>query len=113
MGIIDTTKISDLEYNLSCVATAKLTEAIKNQLLKLPVDFDEQAKTDKQRAKLLRAEYYSGVHAEVAAQMTQVEKRTNEIVMEKGASSWLTTITLTDFDFHLSKRVLGCHKSPI
>ena len=68
------------------------------------MDFDEQAKIDKRRAKLLRAEYYSGVHAEVAAQMTQVEKRTNEIVMEKGAPSWLTKIPLTDLDFHLSKR---------
>ena len=54
MGIIDPTKISDLEYNLFRVTTAKLTEAIKNQLLKLAVDFDEQAKTDKRRAKLLR-----------------------------------------------------------
>ena len=50
MGPIDPTCISDLEYELSKISTAKLTEAIKRQLLTLPTDFEKETKADKQKA---------------------------------------------------------------
>ena len=40
-------KISELEHQLSTIATSKLTAAIKEQLVSLPPDFDEQVKKDK------------------------------------------------------------------
>ena len=51
-----------------------------------------------------RAEFYSRVFTEVTEQMRDVELRTVNINMEKGASNWLSSIPMSDFDFHLSKR---------
>ena len=104
LGIINPTVLSNVEYDLSRIATSELTEAIKKQLTKLPDDFEEKTHADKQKAKMHRAGYYSGVFAEVTGQMSDVELKTNSINMEKVASNWLTTIPIGDFDFHLSKR---------
>ena len=104
LGIINPSVLSNVEYDLSRIATSELTEAIKKQLTKLPDDFEEKTHADKQKAKMHRAGYYSGVFAEVTGQMSDVELKTNSINMEKGASNWLTTIPIGDFDFHLNKR---------
>ena len=51
MGIISPPSISDLEHQLSILATSKLTSAITEQLVSLPTDFNEQVKEDKSEVK--------------------------------------------------------------
>ena len=46
MGLIDPTKICDLEYQLSRIATAELTEAIKSKKVTLPDDFESKSRKD-------------------------------------------------------------------
>ena len=104
LGIINPTILSNVEYDLSRIATSELIEAIKSQLTRLPEDFEEKTKADKRKAKMQRAEFYSRVFTEVTEQMRDVELRTVNINMEKGASNWLSSIPMSDFDFHLSKR---------
>ena len=104
MGIIAPQIISDLEYQLSTLATSKLTGAIKAQLKTLPPEFNEKVKDDKLEVKRLRSEFYSNQVAKLEEKMTPSKKRANEIAREKGASNWLTAIPLEDMDFHLSKR---------
>ena len=54
MGIISPPSISDLEHQLSILATSKLTSAITEQLVSLPTDFNEQVKEDKSEVKHIR-----------------------------------------------------------
>ena len=104
MGIIDPSELADLEYKASRIATSKLTQAIRDQAEKLPEDFSAQAKADKQETKRLRSEYYSERLNNLKEIVSPELKISVEIAMEKGASSWLTTLPLTDMDFHLTKR---------
>ena len=51
MGIVNPTLICDLEYDLSKIATSKLTTAIKEQTEELPVEFERSVQDDKQEVK--------------------------------------------------------------
>ena len=59
MGLINPTQLSDLEYKASRLATSQLTEAIRNQMEKLPDDFNAKAKADKVETRKLRSQFYS------------------------------------------------------
>ena len=104
MGLINPSKMSDLEHQLSTLATSKLTEAIKMQLVTLPPEFDEQVREDKGQVKELRNEFYTDMHKGLVERLSTTGKRANEIAMEKGASNWLTALPLAETDCHLSKR---------
>ena len=104
LGLVAPTEIADLEFQLSSVSTAKLTNAIKDQLETLPPDFDSLSKDDKLESKRLRSKFYVDLHRELVGRFNPSLKRANEISMEKGASNWLTAIPLEGKDFHLNKR---------
>ena len=104
MGLIDPTKICDLEYQLSRIATAELTEAIKSKKVTLPDDFDSKSKKDKARVKKMRVDFYQKVSADLLERVSPDLAKTIHLAKEKGASNWLTSLPLSEMDFHLSKR---------
>ena len=46
LGLINPTTLSNVEYGFSRVATSKLTDKIKKQLLRLPEDFSNSTRAD-------------------------------------------------------------------
>ena len=70
--------IKDLEHQLSTLATSKLTEAIKMQLVTLPPEFDQQVKKDKGQVKELRDEFYADMHKGIVERLSTTGKRANE-----------------------------------
>ena len=104
MGIINPATICDLEFDLSRMATAKLTQAIKDQLVELPENYEDDVKEDKREVSRLRDAFYKEQLDDLMEKSTPEIRRSIDVSSEKGASNWLTVLPLTDFDFHLSKR---------
>ena len=104
MGIVNPTLICDLEYDLSKIATSKLTTAIKEQREELPVEFERSVQDDKQEVKMLRSSFYEEQLKDLKEKASEESLRAIEVSLEKGASSWLTTLPLSDHDYHLTKR---------
>ena len=102
--IVNPTSICDLEYDLSKIATSKLTTAIKEQREELPDEFERSVQDDKQEVKMLRSSFYEEQLKDLKEKASEESLRAIEVSLEKGASSWLTTLPLSDHDYHLTKR---------
>ena len=104
MGLINPTQLSDLEYKASRLATSQLTEAIRNQMEKLPDDFNAKAKADKVETRKLRSQFYSEQVDRLRDSVRPDLLKAMNMASEKGASSWLTALPIDDMDYHLNKR---------
>ena len=102
LGIHNIIETSDMEYENSTKATAALTDAIYNQADSFDVDEDAQAKI-LAGIKKNREEYFKLVRSKIMEDLSPSERRQLDLLSEKGASSWLTSLPLKEYGFLLNK----------
>ena len=103
LGIIDPSKRSDLHHSACERITAPLVELILNQ----SKSYSPQVRTTQQRAKnntrTLRRLQEAREANEIRERLPPQMKRATDAATEKGASSWLTTLPITEHGFALHK----------
>ena len=102
IGVANPCNEAQLEYQASRKITAPLVKRIELQMHEIPDDSEIQVlKQDVRKEK-------SGVLSErvesVVENASPKMKRMIELASEKGASSWLTVIPMSEMDFTLNKR---------
>ncbi len=105
LGILNCTKIANLEYQNSIDATEQLSEAIYNQNLLFDQD-DEKQHTVMKTIKKRKEEFFSELKDNIIGMQGQSAKlkRQLDLLSEKGASSWLTSLPLKECGYLLNKQ---------
>ena len=105
LGILDCTKTANLEYQNSIDATEQLTEAIYNQNLLFDQDVEKQHTTIK-AVKKRKEEYFKDLKSNIIGKHSPSLKlqRQLDLLSEKGASSWLTSLPLKECGYLLNKQ---------
>ncbi|MCH2416854.1 MAG: hypothetical protein MK195_08855 [Acidimicrobiales bacterium] len=103
MGIPIFTEMCDREYANSRTATAQLTTKIQQQQHEYSIDSTEE-KEIQLRIKKERKDYEENELKAIRRNMTQDQKRANDVAQLKGASSWLNALPLKDEEYTLNKR---------
>ena len=103
LGIRNINEISELEYQNSLKLTEELTSQIFNQsrVMKLDDDKLELARSEVKKANL---EFYKHKRNMIYERMEISERRQLDLASEKGASTWLTTLPLSEYGFQLNKQ---------
>ena len=105
LGILDCIMTANLEYQNSIEATEQLTEAVFNQNLQYNQDDEKQCEVMKTIKK--RKEYFfTELRSNIIGRQSQPEKlkRQLDLLTEKGASSWLTSLPLREYGYLLNKQ---------
>ena len=102
IGVANPCNEAQLEYQPSRKITAPLVKRIELQMHKIPDDLEIQVlKQDARKEKsCVLSERVESVIENASPKM----KRMIELASEKGASSWLTVIPMSEMDFTLNKR---------
>ena len=103
MGILDITETSDMEYSNSIKSTHALTEAIYNQQESFSDNSEEQARIHK-AITYSRDEYFKIQKNIIVQNLPPQTRRQLDLISEKGASSWLTSLPLKEYGFLLNKQ---------
>ena len=103
LGISNICETADLEHKHSLMATKKLVDAIYHQNnLYSPDDDHRKEVADKIRAS--RDEFYKATKEKLLSKNTASVCRQLELLSEKGASCWLTSLPLKEYGFLLNKQ---------
>ena len=103
LGINNIALTSDLEYDNSVAATHALADAIYNQNTTYAADNEKQVKI-LASIKRKREEHFKKLKAVILEDSTASTVRQLELLSEKGASSWLTSLPLKEYGFLLNKQ---------
>lgn len=111
MGIHNITETSDMEYNNSVNATSGLTKAIFNQESLYVADNEVQHEI-MTSIKKNREEFFTRCKQEIMECSSPSVRRQLDLLSEKGASSWLTSLPLKEYGFLLNKQEFNDAKLP-
>ena len=93
---------SDAQFQSSVKITSPLTEMIVNQAIHAPLSSSDSTQLKAEVKKLKKAQD-DGKVASLRQQLSKSQQRLLECAEEKGASNWVTSIPLEEFDFLLHK----------
>ena len=103
LGLIIPSKLSDAQYASSVELTQQLRHHITDQQEILNID-DTITRAAKQKLRAEKRGAEAGAATSYCENLTDgLKKRTFEAISEKGASSWLTSLPLAKYGFHLDK----------
>ena len=103
LNITDPTLTAELEYSNSVKSTQALAEAIFNQQEQYLEDQMTQSNIMKS-IKSIKEQFYCTEHSRVVEAFPPQMKRHIELISEKGASSWLTSLPLQEYGFVLNRQ---------
>ena len=103
IGITDPTSTAELEYENSVKATRELANAIFNQREQF-ADNDEIQRQIMNNIKKSRDTFFQTKRTEIMNSLTPAMNRHIDLISEKGASSWLTSLPLEDYGFVLNRQ---------
>ena len=98
-GLINVVAIADAKHENSKQATKVLTDAILAQQIDLPPSLDDDSSAAKAEIRSRRRKQQADQLEAIHARMTPEQLRANTIAQEVGASSWLSTLPLTEKGF--------------
>lgn len=103
MGFLNLSEEADWEYENSSRVTAHLTEAIYQQKSCLQIDEEAQEAVMEDLRKR-KEQRWKDCQEKVWSVLTDQMKRIILLASEKGASTWLTSLPLKSYGFHLNKQ---------
>ena len=103
LGISNICDTADLEYCNSKMATEDLAEAIYLQKNTYTPDEDHH-RVQISAIKAKRDKFFSDQKAELMSKHSPATRRQLDLLSEKGASCWLTSLPLKDYGFLLNKQ---------
>ena len=103
MGISNASETSDMEYNNSIKATLALTEALFNQADCYNENVDEQASI-LSSIKRTREEFFKKERVNIVDGLSPTSVRQLDLISEKGASCWLTSLPMEHYGFTLNRQ---------
>ncbi len=103
LGITNICKTAEMEYNFSTTMTKDLADAIYQQKSTYIPNEGEQKKLAS-KIKEDRQCFYKRMRSEIEADSSPNVRRQLELISEKGASCWLTSLPLKDYGFLLNKQ---------
>ena len=103
LGIIDPTKRTELHHSACDKITAPLTELILSQSKSYPPQARAAQQEAKNRSRTLRKQQEAREANEIKEKLPPTLKRAIDAATEKGASSWLTTLPITEHGFAIHK----------
>ena len=103
LGIPIFSQITDTEFKNSQEVTESLKNDIKNQVKEWN-DNEEVVRKKKQGIKNRKRSKNSCQLDQIRAEMSEVQRRLNDLAREKHASLWLCTIPIKDEGYHLTKQ---------
>ena len=98
LGIKDVGSIATMEYENS----RKMTKNLVNTIIKND-DQNEDEQRTKYQIKAEREENNKKLLEDCRKEMSEMEKRQNDANQESGASTWLTTLSIKDQGYNLTK----------
>ena len=101
MGLIDLTKISEVEFKTSMRSTVNLVNKIVNQNTK---EVKELSSTNIEATSIGRKEFYDQKLVVMKEKMSTNQLKALDIACTHGASVWLSSLPLKDENFCLTKR---------
>ena len=103
LGITNICETADLEYKHSTMATKNLVDAIYHQRKTYSPDEDHQRETAA-KIRSSREEFNKQTKEQIISELSPTTCRQLELLSEKGASCWLTSLPLKDYGFLLNKQ---------
>ena len=108
LGIFNPVEICTTEYENPRLASKSLTLIVKSQLLTVIQDryaaMTEERMTAKKHIAAKKKEQYQDKINRIKESCTDKMKRTLDLISEKGASLWLTSLPLQEHGFLLNKQ---------
>ena len=102
LGFLIPTEEAQFEYQYSRIVTDQLTQAIFNQHTKLNINIEEREQAIKQIKELKEQRYKVNIET-LQSKLPEKLWKLVLLASEKGASSWLTSLPLSEYGFRLSK----------
>ena len=103
MGITNPTTTSTQEYTASKSISLPLCELIREQLLEYPFDCIEAQTTAKKTVRQERDNSNKASVSSIREDASAALQRAMDLAQERGASSWLTSLPLKEFNLCLHK----------
>ena len=103
LGIPIFSESAKKEYEYSIILSKDLTTKIINQQPQLATN--NNAKKIKSKIKLTKMQHHNEELQKLRSAFSDEQKRLNELNREQGASSWLTTIPLSEEGYDLTKQL--------
>ena len=103
LGISIFHSIAVFEYENSRKITSTLRNLVKDQNTQFSIDHVGVTNI-KPTIKTKREIRYKEILEDLRGKMSLKEKRLNDVTQEQGASNWLTTYPLTEYEFDLNKQ---------
>jgi hypothetical protein len=103
MSIYNSSETSDMEYEFSCQATERLTQAIVNQNDGYEEDLEALNKIKSGISKK-RNEWFTAQRNVIVNEMEESQRLQLDLAAEKGASSWLTALPVKEFGYLMNKQ---------
>ena len=103
LGIPVFSEPAQKEYEFSTILSKDLTINIINQQPQFPTS--NNVKKIKSKTKLTKMQHCNEELQKLRSTLSDKQKRLNELNREQGTSSWLTTITLSEEGYDLTKQL--------
>ena len=103
LGITNICETADLEYKHSTMATKNLVDAIYQQSNTYSPDEDHHRETAA-KIRSSREEFFKQRKEKLVSELSNPVCRQLELISEKGASCWLTSLPLKEYGFLLNKQ---------
>ena len=104
LNLIDPAAFSEIQYQDSVKVTCPLSELILNQSSEYPYETLLEQLSAKKEIKLRRRQLSDEAGAQLRDSLPPSLKKSMDLNMEKGASSWLTVLPLEEHRFALHKQ---------
>lgn len=105
LGIVDITTISDIEYQISQNTTSNMTEQILKQNELITSDcFSQDTSTLSSNDLFSKKTHFDDLLQELRENMSDIQRKANDIACSNGSSTWLSTLPLKEHNFSLTKR---------
>ena len=103
LGITNICETADLEYKHSTMATKNLVDAIYQQSNTYSPDEDHHREIAA-KIRSSREEFFKQRKEKLVSELSNPVCRQLELISEKGASCWLTSLPLKEYGFLLNKQ---------
>ena len=104
LGIPIFSESAQKEYEFSTILSKDLAAHIINQQPQFATN--SNAKKIKNKIKLTKMQHHNEELQKLLSTLSDEQKRLDELTREQGASSWLTTIPLSEEGYDLTKQLL-------
>ena len=104
LNLINPAAFSETQYQDSLKVTGPLSELILNQSSEYPYETLSEQLSAKNEIKLRRRQLVGEASAQLRDSLSPTLKKSMDLNMEKGASSWLTVLPLEEHHFSLHKQ---------